>query len=151
MCGGKWTCCFSIIFLLHTFSLHTYKDSSSLQEFTVAACHPGYVLEGEYCVCNHSHTDIFRCDESNRYIYIRVCQKQQPLYIRMYTIYAYICICILYVYTTNVIAEININCTKLTMYYNYNSSHYFILFSIALECMQMFDLFIACRRASMPG
>ena len=90
---------------LHTFT--SYKDSSSLQEFTVAACHPGYVLEGEYCVCNHSHTDTFRCDESNRYIYIRVCQEQQPLYIRMYNIYVYICICI-YVYTTNVIVEVKI-------------------------------------------
>ena len=98
---------------------------------------PWLCVEGEYCVCNHSHTDIFRCDESNRYIYIRVCQKQQPLYIQMYNIYVYICICI-YVYTTNVIVEININCTKLTMYYNYNSIHYFLLFSVALECMQMF-------------
>ena len=93
----------------HTFT--SYKDSSSLQEFTVAACHPGYVLEGEYCVCNHSHTDIFRCDESNRYIYIRVCQKQQPLYTRMY-IYVYIYV-FMYVYTSNVIVEIN--CTQINI------------------------------------
>ena len=86
----------------------SYKDSSSLQGFTVAACHPGYVLEGEYCVCNHSHTDIFRCDESNRYIYIRVCQQQQPLYIRMY-IYVYIYV---FMHTSNVIVEIYINCTQ---------------------------------------
>ena len=54
------------------------KDESSMQVFTVVACHPGYVLEGEYCVCDQSDPDIFRCDGSNRYFYIRVGQQQQP-------------------------------------------------------------------------
>ena len=47
------------------------KDASSMQEFTVAACHPGYMLEGEVCVCS-SHPDIHHCDGSSRYIYVRV-------------------------------------------------------------------------------
>ena len=54
------------------------KDASSMQEFTINVCHPGYELDGEYCVCNHGHPDIFRCDGSNRYFYIRVGQQQQP-------------------------------------------------------------------------
>ena len=57
------------------------KGASSMKEFDVIACHPGYVLEGEVCVCNTSHPDITRCDQSNRYIYIRVSwQQHQILY-----------------------------------------------------------------------
>ena len=63
---------------LSFFCTHFYfKDVhvSSLQEFDVALCHPGYVLEGEVCVCNDSHPDIYRCDGYFRYIYIRVSQQ----------------------------------------------------------------------------
>ena len=60
-----------------TFIYNYFKDVSSVQEFAVAVCHPGYVLEGEVCVCNDSHPDIYRCDGSSRYVYIRVGQQQQ--------------------------------------------------------------------------
>ena len=63
--------------VLHTHVHLYFKDVSSVQEFAVAVCHPGYVLEGEVCVCNDSHPDIYRCDGSSRYVYIRVGQQQQ--------------------------------------------------------------------------
>ena len=37
-------------------------------------CHPGFITKtaSGVCTCNTGHNDILRCDDDNRYIYLRV-------------------------------------------------------------------------------
>ena len=51
------------------------QGSISTLNLTVEGCHPGFSLSPTtgLCVCNSdSNTDILRCDDNNRYLYLRV-------------------------------------------------------------------------------
>ena len=54
----------------------TYKSLLQGQEssfnFTLIACHPGYVFISGRCVCDTSNYNVLRCDANNRYVFIRV-------------------------------------------------------------------------------
>ena len=48
-----------------------------LVELETHGCHPGYVYdkEKETCLCDTANSNIVRCDNNNRYIYLSVSMK----------------------------------------------------------------------------
>lgn len=61
---------FSTNFTLN-FSLLRTLGSISTLGLQVNGCHPGFVLENGACVCDTGNTNILRCDDNNRYLYLR--------------------------------------------------------------------------------
>ena len=54
-----------------TFLLQGFTSSLSLS--LTSDCHPGYSLaNSSMCTCITNHENILRCDEMNRYVYLRV-------------------------------------------------------------------------------
>ena len=61
----------------------TYKTLQQGQEssfnFTLTACHPGYVLTSGRCVCDTNDSNVLHCDADNRYIFVRVSVMSQHI------------------------------------------------------------------------
>jgi hypothetical protein len=53
------------------FRLPLYSGDNSHFNFTLQVCHPGYTLVGGRCVCSTNDPFVLRCDDNNRYVYIR--------------------------------------------------------------------------------
>ena len=65
MCSYYWNLFCLFVFL---------QGSTNTLTLRVGGCHPGYVLDTGMmkCVCDTSNSDILRCDDNKRYIYLRV-------------------------------------------------------------------------------
>ena len=46
--------------------------SSNLTLMVDLQCHPGFLNDSGSCTCDAGNTNILRCDDDNRYIYLRV-------------------------------------------------------------------------------
>ena len=59
-------------------SLPPLQAEPSIVTIPVGDCHPGYKFDNvtQQCVCQDQLNEIVRCDASNRYFYVRVCDNE---------------------------------------------------------------------------
>lgn len=61
------------MFIYSFFPSSLVQGSASTLPLEVLGCHPGYILDtAGNCACDTSNSDILRCDDNNRYLYLRV-------------------------------------------------------------------------------